>query len=347
MRALETSRFHYIDAPEPELYDLQNDPEERQNIATHQPATLAVFRDQLRKRINVGPSKTQTGSSALSSEQVEKLRALGYFAYHAHVSGEAMSGLADPKSKLWEFNAVLKAGDAFRVNDFSTGEELLNRVRESDPQMYAVPYMLGEAALRQQKWEEAAKELQEALKINPDFDQAMTALARALHGKGDDSGASEWLQKALARNSSNFRAWYELGWIKQRSGDYRSAESSFHKALEIQPNFALAQRDLGLIYFNAKNYAEAVPYLSKAGDLGLQDAELFNFLGICYARTGQLSRAIQSYQKALKIQPKLAEAHLNLGLAYEREARSEAAAREYQSACALNQDLCRYVSPNK
>jgi Tfp pilus assembly protein PilF len=38
----------------------------------------------------------------------------------------------------------------------------------------------------------------------------MTALARALHQKGDDAAARQWLQKALHRNSQNYRAWYEL-----------------------------------------------------------------------------------------------------------------------------------------
>jgi len=35
LHALETSRFHFIDAPQPELYDVIADPEERRIISRH------------------------------------------------------------------------------------------------------------------------------------------------------------------------------------------------------------------------------------------------------------------------------------------------------------------------
>jgi hypothetical protein len=56
-----------------------------------------------------------TQDAKLSPDAAEKLRALGYMAYHSPVSAEALAaGLPDPKDRLWEFNAILKATDAFR-----------------------------------------------------------------------------------------------------------------------------------------------------------------------------------------------------------------------------------------
>jgi superkiller protein 3 len=257
------------------------------------------------------------------------------------------AGLPDPKSKLWEFNAILDAGDAFHAGDFPTGEALLARVQEKDPQMSAVPYMLGEAALRQQKWDQAAAELQKSLELDSNFDQAMTALARALHEKGDDAGARQWLEKALQRNSQNFRAWYELGWLQARTGNNQDAQAAYEKVLAIQPNFALAQRDLGLIYFDRKDYQHATPYLLQATQLGLKEARVFNFLGICYDRTGRLSRAVQSYRQALQLDANLAEVHLNLGYAYEQLNRKSLAAQEYGKTCRLSVDLCRLIQRQK
>jgi choline-sulfatase len=345
LHALQTSRYHYIEAPTPELYDVIADPQEKNNLASQQSATVAVLEDKLQSLLQHNPFKLAgSGNSGLSPEALEKLRALGYVAYRSPVSPEALAaGLPDPKSKLWEFNAILDAGDAFHAGDFPTGETLLARVQEKDPQMSAVPYMLGEAALRQQKWDQAAAELQKSLELDSNFDQAMTALARALHEKGDDAGARQWLGKALQRNSQNFRAWYELGWLQARTGNNQDAQAAYEKVLAIQPNFALAQRDLGLIYFDRKDYQHATPYLLQATQLGLKEARVFNFLGICYDRTGRLSQAVQSYRQALLLDATLAEVHLNLGYAYEQLNRKSLAAQEYGKTCRLSVDLCRLI----
>jgi choline-sulfatase len=349
LHALQTSRYHYIEAPTPELYDVIADPQEKNNLASQQTATVAVLEDKLQSLLQHNPFKLAgSGNSGLSPEALEKLRALGYVAYRSPVSPEALAaGLPDPKSKLWEFNAILDAGDAFHAGDFPTGEALLARVQEKDPQMSAVPYMLGEAALRQQKWDQAAAELQKSLELDSNFDQAMTALARALHEKGDDAGARQWLEKALQRNSQNFRAWYELGWLQARTGNNQDAQAAYEKVLAIQPNFALAQRDLGLIYFDRKDYQHATPYLLQATQLGLKEARVFNFLGICYDRTGRLSRAVQSYRQALQLDANLAEVHLNLGYAYEQLNRKSLAAQEYGKTCRLSVDLCRLIQRQK
>ena len=158
LHALETSRYHYIEAPVPELYDVVADPQEKNNLALQQTATVAVLKDKLQALLRRNPFKPQeNAASGLSPDALEKLRALGYVAYRSPVSPEALAaGLPDPKSKLWEFNAILKAGDAFRAGNFPAGEALLSQVEEKDPQMYVVPFMRGEAAARQQKWKEAS-----------------------------------------------------------------------------------------------------------------------------------------------------------------------------------------------
>jgi arylsulfatase A-like enzyme/Flp pilus assembly protein TadD len=347
LRAIDIPRYQYIDAPQPELYNLDTDPDEANNLAAQQPAMVAIFKEKLKARLQNNPFDRQpAGKRTLTPDAQDKLRALGYMAYRspAASAGEATDKLADPKTKLWEYNTILEAGDAFRANDFARGEELLAKVRQQDAEIYVVPYMLGEAALRQGKSEEATAQLQEALKLAPDLDEAMTALARALYQQGDAAGARRWLDQALHRNPQNFRAWYELGWLESKVGDKRAAENAYQKALAIQPNFAFAQRDLGLLQFSQNHYAEAAQHLAKATELGLEEATVYNFLGISYSRTDQLAKAVKVYRQALQMDPQLAEAHLNLGYAYQRLGQSTQAKSEYASACKLQPKYCSMAS---
>lgn len=348
LRSLETSRFHYIDAPSPELYDVVADPQEKNNLVSTQTATVAVLKEKLStiSRQNMF-QPADSADSGMSPDALDKLRALGYVAYRSPVSLQKLvSGLPDPKDKLWELNAILEAGDAFRAGDTSSGKALLAQTEQKDPQMYVVPFMLGEAAAREGKWEEATEAFQKCLRLNPDFDQAMTGLAQARFKQGDLEGAKSSLDSALKRNPQNYRAWFELGSLQSKA-DRVSAVSAYEKSVAIQPNFALAWRELGILQSRQQNYIAAANSLFRAVVLGLDDAKVFNFLGIAYSRTNRHGKAVEAYQRALQIDPQLAEAHLNLAYAYEQIHKPTLASKQYQEACRLRADFCHVVRRDK
>ena len=64
LHALETSRYHYIEAPQPELYDLVADPGETSNLASQQAATVAVLKDKLQKVLSDRPYTPPADSSS-------------------------------------------------------------------------------------------------------------------------------------------------------------------------------------------------------------------------------------------------------------------------------------------
>ncbi len=267
LHALETARYHYVDAPQPELYDLSADPEEKNNLVASQGATASVLKEKLQSLLQRNPYKPPEGGNAnLSPDALEKLRSLGYVAYHSPVSPEALAaGLPDPKTKLEEFNSILSAEDAFHANDFEKGEQLLAKVREQDPKMYIVPFMLGEAEIAKKNWSAAESEFKQCLDLNPNFDQAMTGLSRALLYQNKDEEAKQWARNALKYNPENYRAWYQLGFIETKT-DKPAAIADYEKAVAIQGNFAPLRRDLGLLYYQQQHYAQAAKHLAKAVD---------------------------------------------------------------------------------
>ena len=215
-------------------------------------------------------------------------------------------------------------------------------MQEQDAKIYVIPFLLGESDLRRENWEKAATDLQHCLELNPNFDNAMTGLARALAKLGRAQEAASWLDKALASNPQNYRAWYQKGLLDQ-VGDPRVAEAAYQKAVGIQPNFAAGQREFGMTLFARKDYAGAAPHLEKALELGLDDARLHNFLGICYNRTNRTAKAVPEFETAIRLDPKLAEAHLNLAFAHQLLHQSKAARAEYVTACKLEEQFCKYV----
>jgi arylsulfatase A-like enzyme/Tfp pilus assembly protein PilF len=344
LRALESERFHYIEAPKPELYDLQNDPGETHNLAADQPAAEAVLKEKLQQLTSHNPFSSKVSSAtSLNPDAQEKLRSLGYLGFRASVSPEELkAGLADPKEKIGEFNAILRAQDAFQRGDTDKAEALLTDVAQQDPKIYIIPFMLGESALKRQDWTKAAQQLQHCLDLNPNFDNAMTGLAYAFAKLGRPEDAKTWLQKAIKNNPENYRAWYQIGLLQ--TDDFAATKSAYEKALSIQPNFPPGQRELGMLLFQQKSYAAAAPHLEKAIALGLDDAHLRNFLGVCYSQTGRLQQAVKSYQSALKLDPNLAEAHVNLAFAYQRLGQVKSSQEEYKAACRLDARFCKFAA---
>jgi arylsulfatase A-like enzyme/Flp pilus assembly protein TadD len=344
VRTLNNRSYQFVDAPKPELYDIRNDPEEKRNLISEQPAVGSVLDEELKKLvIQYAPHDSPEGGSQLDEASIEKLRSLGYMAYRSPVSAEALAaGLSDPKDKISDFNALLDGIDAGKRGDIDAQRKLLTQVQENNPGMYLIPFLLGEAELKASDWKPAQESLERSLKLNPNFDQAMTALARALHQQGRNEEALQWVEKAIQGNPKNLRAWYQKGWISIKA-DPDGAMVAFEKALEIQPGFAMAHRDLGILLLQKGSYREAAIHLEQAADLGLAHPRLYNFLGIAYSRTGRYNDAIKVYTKALDKEPDFAEAHLNLSYVYEKLNRPQSARLEYETACKLQTDLCQFV----
>jgi len=345
VRTVNNRSYQFIEAPKPELFDLRNDPEEKRNLIAGLPAVASVLSQELKNLVaRYAPKDSPAGAgSQLDAAAVEKLRALGYMAYRSPVSAESLAaGLSDPKDKISDFNTLLDGIDAGKLGDLDRERKLLNQVQETNPDMYLIPFLLGETELKAANWKAAQEALERSLKLNPNFDQAMTALARAFHQQSQDEQALQWVEKAIEANPQNLRAWYQKGWISMKVDPDR-AMVAFEKALEIQPGFAMAHRDLGMILLQKGRYKEAATHLEQAADLGLEHAKLYNFLGIAYSRTGRYQEAVKVYSRALSKEPEFAEAHLNLSYVYEKLNRPQSARLQYETACKLQADLCQYV----
>lgn len=343
LRTIQSGTYQYIEAPKPELYDLRNDPAEARNLITEQKATASVLGQQLKDLVALyAPEVRSANTSQLSAEAAEKLRSLGYMAYRSPVSAEALAaGLADPKDKIWDFNVVLGAVDAGKLGHADRQRELLAQVQARNPDMYLIPFLFGEAQLQASDWGNAEESLRRCLKLNPDFDQGMSALARALHQQNKDDEAKQWVDKALQINPKSLKAWYQKGWMTLGS-DPQAAIDAFEKALTIQPSFAMAHRDLGIVLLQQKRFPEAAQHLEKAAELGLGQPRLYNFLGIAYSQSGHYGAAVAAYKKALAKDSSYAEGHLNLSYAYQKLNRPGEANAEYQIACKLDAKLCQY-----
>jgi len=341
LRAVVSSRYKYIEAPRPELYDLEHDPSERANLAGNQASIAAALRERLRtfeKRYS-GPEASATAQ--LDSETVERLRSLGYVSFTAPAPSTTDSQLADPKDKIGTLRRILRASDLRRWGRYSEAEQMLTELEAVEPKLYVVPYERGENFLAWSKPKSAIEELGKALSLNPAFDQAALALGRAHFLLGEDAQAATAIELGLHFNPRNYLARLALALVYERENLPAQAAPEFAQALDLHAENIEARAAYAIILAKLGKYHDALPQFERARAAHYRKPVFFNYLGITYAQLGETAKAIAAYEQAVTLDPDYAVAYLNLALQYRKQNQPEKARSYYQKTCELNQALCR------
>jgi choline-sulfatase len=297
LHSLRSSRYKFVEAPRPELYDIVQDPGETRNILNDQPAVARAMKADL-DRIIVDTSRNAPKPQAanLDRETTQRLAALGYI---GGMSTKKVRGgtLADPKDKLAVFEAVQASAELIFDG----------------------------------KHAEAARRLEAILKEDPNASQALLLLSQCYIELGRDAEAQAALDVILRDDPENTQALIFLANILTKSGKGEDAIAVCKRALAVDPNNSQAGALIGEVYLADKKNAEALPYLEKA--VGLQPKLGQNNLNLaaCLIGLKKYDRAETLLNAVLKDTPKFPMAQFNLGLLYEEQGRWAEARRAYET----------------
>lgn len=343
LRALVDRQYKYIEAPEPELYDVERDAKEHSNIIANHEAVAGSMRAKLRELERQHTNETASGGAhPLDSETLEALRSLGYVAYQAaSPAPRGATALEDPKQKIATFNDILHAGDLRRAGQHAEAAKLLAELKSREPALYVLPFEAGENDLSWGRPQDAVSEFRAALQLNPHFDQALLGLGRACFELKQDAEAATALELNLQLSPHNFLARLALASVYLREGAAGKAETELARVVAEQPQFAEGHAEYGVALARKKAYAEAVGEIERGLELGYRDAGSLNSLGISRAQLGQHEAALEAYREALQLDPRSAAACLNLAIEHRRAGEAAEAQRYYRKTCELSDQLCR------
>ena len=268
LRAVRTRQYKYIDAPEPELYDLAQDPGETKNIYrgfSRRAEDLRLRMEDLVK--NEGGAVPERRS--LDPETLQRLAALGYVGNVIDVDPNAV--LPDPKQKLPLFAMMNTAKRLAQEED--RVEDAVAKMREvirGDPKIMDAHLTLGNWLMRLRRPDEAIAAYREAVALKPDDDIALGNLAGVLTARGKVQDALEALEvfrTALKVNPKNPQSWYQLATLYLDLGRLDEARSSFSDALTANPKMGAAHNGLGAIAFAAGDLRQAEAMVSRGLEL--------------------------------------------------------------------------------
>jgi choline-sulfatase len=327
LRSVRDGQWKFIDAPEPELYDLAADPGETTNLYAAQPATARTLRRQLETLARSAPDRDSP--VPMSAEARQRLSALGY------VSGPAAPAPAgapapDPKRMAPLFERLLDGNRALARGDGEAAVGIARSVLAEDASNGFARLVLGRALLATGRHREAIEALRAYLTAVPGSADAHHWIALAHLRLGDRERALAEEEAALALDPRHGSAIALRAGLLFSTGRRTEAVQSLRDAVAADPANHPLRVSLADLLADAGLVTEAEPEYRRVIDARPNDVSALVGLGLLLARTERFEPALATLTRVLEIDPGQDEARFEKGAVYERLGRVADARAVYE-----------------
>ncbi|HEX4823756.1 MAG TPA: sulfatase-like hydrolase/transferase [Candidatus Polarisedimenticolaceae bacterium] len=315
LRAVRTKRWHFIEAPKAELYDLDADPGETTNVASRELDVIDRLRGSLGEFEKESIAKLAAAAPVEEDEEtLKKLASLGYVGGTTDTSGKSWRDLPDPKDRLPVYDDMNHVRELVKDGKEAEAVPILQAILAKAPEVIDAYYTLGNCLAKDHKFTEAAAYYKKTLELRPDHDYAMIGLADMLVAEGKVDDAIAGYTHFLSQDPKNAQILYRLAQVQLDDGRDADAAANFKKTLDAEPRTARAEVGLGVVAFHQGRSDEAALGLKKALAIDPKARwARYNLALIAEARK-DVQGAIAGYRAEIADYPDAYKAQFNLGI---------------------------------
>jgi len=315
LRGSENTKYHFIDAPRPELYDLAKDPGEVHNLFSEKKAVAEEMRAKLAGMIrDYSAGKEMAEKTGLDPALMERLKALGYAGFSggsdptsndptSHDPTISSRNLPDPKDRVVTYELISDAIADSQHGRYQESIDKLTGVLKTEPNSVPAHYLLGLNFYHLKMFAEATGELQKTVQLSPDYALAFFNLGMAQAHAGQMDAAIATLQRTLQLDATNFEAAYNLGVAFIQKKQLEPAAAALRQSVTIYPEFARGHRALGETLLYLDKLDDAIAELRRAVELAPQEAIMHESLAKALAAKGLTAEADEETRRAQQQQP--------------------------------------------
>ena len=238
----------------------------------------------------------------------------------------AYSGLGNA---LWErYNALQNPADA------EAAIEAIEHARNKDSANPLIHLALAESYERRGRLEDAVREANAVLTLQPNNDDAHRLLGRVYTRQGQADKAISEYEKAIRIRPNYWRNHAAVGAMYYRSGRFSEAAIAYGQVITLEPDNAAGYMNLGAAMHASGNTLGAIEQYKKSIEKG-PSAVAYSNLGVIYQSQRRFDDAIEAFEGAIRLAPARPVTHKNLGDAYRRKGDTRAAAAAYERVIEL------------
>ena len=300
LRGSENTKYHFIDAPRPELYDLAKDPGEVRNLFTEKKAVAEEMHAKLASMIrDYSAGKELAEKTGLDPALMERLKALGYAGFSGGSDPTISSrDLPDPKDRVATYELISDAIADSQHGLYRESLEKLESAVKTEPNSVPAHYLQGLDFYHLKMYSEAVEELQKTVQLSPDYALAYFNLGMAQAHAGQIDAAIATLQRTLQLDATNFEAAYNLGVAFLQKKQLEPAAAAFRQLVTINPELARGHRALGETLLYQNKLDDAIAELRRAVELAPQEPIMHESLAQALATKGLTAEADEEMRRA-------------------------------------------------
>jgi len=305
--AWRTPRFKFIDAPRPELYDLQKDPSEKANRIGDQAARARDLRQDLRAALSKPiPHATQQ----VDADTARRLSALGYVSAGAAPRTTGAT-LLDPKDGVRFMPRLNRAMSVARTDPHIAINDLTSVLAE-DPHLLMARRTRAVAYAAAGRHREAIADLRSLEKAGELTAEDRVVLGDNLRFAGDLAEAARVLEAGVRDNPKFPQPWLSLAEVHIAARRYDEAEAACRHVLEMVPDHLEALRRLGDLALLRNDLDGAGARYARILELDPTDAAAMSSLGVVRMRSGRGAEGVELFRRSIARDPTNADALLYL-----------------------------------
>lgn len=313
LTSLTDERYRFIKAPREELYDLEQDPDERTNLIADRAPAAAALRAAL---TSLTADRPIAAPSVVSDADRQRLAALGYVGSQSAAPTAGGATLPDPKDKAHILRMYRDAIDHLSALRFVEGAQGLAAILKEDPNMTDVWSQYATTLVRLGRLPEAYAAWREVVQRNPDEPSGLLGAASVLVSLGRLPEARTYAELAIPRAAA--AAHQALANIALTRGEEAEALRQADLAEQADPTLPLRPMVEGLLAYNRGDYAAAVPRLQQARERfatrPIQASDLHYFLGDALARLERYAEAEPMLREEIRLYPQHTRARASLAM---------------------------------
>nr|CAD7403013.1 unnamed protein product [Timema cristinae] len=190
----------------------------------------------------------------------------------------------------------------------------------------------------------AVLEYTEALRLNPEYDQAMNNLANILKDERKLTEAELLLRRAVRLREDFAAAWMNLGIVLSSMRRHKEAEESYFTALKHRKKYPDCYYNLGNLYLDQQKYEDAYTAWRNATSLKPTHTVAWSNMIIMLDNIGEMYRAELVAQEALSVLPLEPSLHFNLANTLGKAGRFAEAEKHFSEALSLDPNNSVYYT---
>jgi tetratricopeptide (TPR) repeat protein/tRNA A-37 threonylcarbamoyl transferase component Bud32 len=184
------------------------------------------------------------------------------------------------------------------------------------------------------KYEDAVKQFQSAVELEPSNEDAYIGLGGAYEGLGKAPEAENTYKKIIALRSNYWLGYNQLGAFYLRQAQYDDASKMFSKVVALTPESFRGYANLGATLLYEAKYADAIKPLEQSLAIHAT-ADTYSNLGTAYYYQHRFRDSAQAYEKAVQLNDKDYTNWGNLGEAYYLDGERPKARSAFERGIAL------------